>query len=203
MQNYDDDYYFIQQKDDDRLPVLTADENTVARNYTFELQSVGAAPFVFFNGAKDYQKKLGVSTLRDLPDILFAGNNLVVCTHIRDSLVALDLPGVFIHPAVFIDDDGRWHEDYWYLTFPQRFDCWDREKSDYEEQPLELGGFKLHSVYTYALDSAVLDRIPLNERLLFKMGGTQDAFIVCHQDIASIFRGNGESGAKLVSIPDY
>lgn len=43
-----------------------------------------------------------------------------------------------------------------------------------------LGGFKLHGVYTYALDAVVLDKIPLNQRLLFKMGATLEAYIVCH-----------------------
>lgn len=173
------------------------------RNYTFETQPFGSAPFIFFNGAKDYQKKLRVVTLKDLPDILFAGTNLVVRTHIRDALVALDLPAVFIHQAVVIDDAGNWHEDYWFLAFPERFDCWDREKSDYEEEPLELGGFKLHSVYSYILDAEVLATVPLDRRLLFKMGGTQDAYIVCHKDIARLFRGNGDNGARLVPIAEH
>lgn len=203
MHNYDKEYFFVQQKDDDRLPSLTADEDTVDRHYSFEPQPVGSAPFMFFDGGADYDRKLGIVPIKELPDILFNGSNLLVRNHIRDALVALDLPGVHIHPAVFVDAYKNWHEDYWFLAFPERLDCWDREKSDFDDEPLELGGFKLHSVYAYALDVAVLDKIPLNHRLLFKMGGVLEAYIVCHQDIAAIFRGNGESGAKLVSIPDY
>lgn len=63
-----------------------------------------------------------------------------------------------MHPSVFIDDRGHWHEDYWFLIFPTQFDCWDREESDYEEEPLELGGYLLHSVYTYRLNSDLLDK---------------------------------------------
>jgi len=203
MHKYDPDYFFIQQKDDDRLPSLTPDENTVDRNYTFEPQPSGSAPFMFFDGGAEYDRKLGIVPLKELPDILFDGDDLLVRSHIRDRLIALDLPGVHLHPAVFIDSYKNWHEDYWFLAFPERLDCWDRDLSDFEQEPLELGGFRLHSVYAYALDAAVLDKIPLRQRLLFKMGGTQDAFIVCHRDLAAIFRGNGDSGAKLVSIPDH
>lgn len=203
MKNYDQEYFFIRKKDDDTLPSVTADENTVDRNYSFEPQPYGSAPFMFFDGGADYARKLGIVPSKEIPDILFNGTDLLVRNHIRDALIALDPPGLHIHPAVFVDAYKNWHEDYWYLAFPERFDCWDRKLSHFEDDPLELGGFKLYSIYTYALDAAVLDQIPLNQRLLFKMGGTLDAFIVCHQDIAAIFRGNGNSGARLVSIPDY
>jgi hypothetical protein len=53
------------------------------------------------------------------------------------------------------------------------------------------------------LDVTILDKIPLSKRLLFKLGGALEAFIVCHKDIAAIFRSNGESGARLVAISDY
>jgi len=203
MGNYDQEYFFIRKKDDDRLPSLTPDENTVARRYSFEPQPVGSAPFMFFDGGADYDRKLGIVPVKDLPDILFDGVDMLVREHIRDALLALDLPGLHIHPAVFVDADKNWHEDYWFLAFPDCLDCWDRGLSHFEDNPVELGGFKLYSIYTYALDATVLDKIPLNQRLLFKMGGTLDPFIVCHQDIAAIFRGNGHSGARLVSIPDY
>ncbi|MTV40781.1 hypothetical protein [Duganella radicis] len=165
------EYYFIQKQGDDRLPSLTPDENTVNRNYSFEPQPNGSAPFMFSDGGSDYARKLGIVPFKELPDILFDGSNLLVRNHIRGALLALDLPGVHIHPAVFVDAYKNWHEDYWFLAFPERLDCWDRKLSDFEDEPLELGGFKLHGVYTYVLDAAVLDSIPLHQRLLFKMEG--------------------------------
>jgi hypothetical protein len=203
MRNYDDEYFFVHKADDKRLPSATANDDTVERNYTFEVQQVGAAPFVFFNGSKEYDRKLGVVSPRELPDVLFNGNNLLVRTAIRDDLIQLDVPGLQMHPSVFIDDRGHWHEDYWFLIFPNRFDCWDREESDYEEEPLELGGYLLHSVYTYRLNSDLLDNTPIEQRLLFKMGGTQDGFIVCHQQLAHVFRKSGNLGATLVPVSTY
>jgi hypothetical protein len=203
MNDYDRQYYFVQEADNEWLPSLTPDENTVDRHYSFEPQPSGSAPFIFFDGGADYDRKLGIVSLRELPDILFDGFNLLVRSHIRTALMALDLPCVHMHPAVFVDAYQTKHEGYWFLAFPERLDCWDRSVSDFEDEPLELGGFKLYSIYTYSLDAAVLDRIPLRQRRLFKMGGVLAAYIVCHEDIAAIFRGNGDSGAKLVAIPDY
>ena len=203
MQNYDEDYYFIRKEDDDRLPSVTATEDTVERGYTYQPQPVGSAPLMFFNGAKDYDKRMGIKPLKELPDILFNGNFLLVRTHIRDQLIQLDVPSLHIHPAIFIGDDDKWHEDYWFLAFSERFDCWDRERSEYEEEALELGGFKMHSMYSYSLNSELLDSVPLAHRLLFQMGGTQDAFVVCHRSIASLFRSNTKNGARLQLIKDY
>ena len=70
MRNYEDDYYFIRKAEDDRLPSLTATEETVERGYTHQLQPVGSGPLMFFNGAKDYDKRMGIKPLKDLPDIL-------------------------------------------------------------------------------------------------------------------------------------
>lgn len=203
MRSYDQDYYFIRKENGDHLPSLTATEDTVDRGYTYQRQPPGSAPLMFFNGAKDYQKKLGIRSVQHPPDILFNGNFMVVRTRIRDALIQLDIPSLHVHPAVYMHDDGIWHEDYWFLAFSELFDCWDRERSDYEEEPLELGGFKLHSVYAYSLNTALLDQVPLERRLFFKMGGTQDGFMVCHQDIAGLFRGNGKNGALLQPISAY
>ena len=89
------------------------------------------------------------------------------------------------------------------MTFTERFDCWDRQHSTYEAEPLEMGGFKLHSVYTYSLNEELLDKTPLEQRLLFKMGGSLDAFVVCHQKLLGLFRGDGKNGAKLTPIHEY
>lgn len=203
MQNYDDDYYFIRKDDDDCLPSLTATEETVERGYTYQPQPAGSAPLVFFNGAKEHDRRMGIKPITDVPDILFNGSFLVVRAHIRNELIRLDVPSLHTHPAIFFGDDDQLHQDYWFLAFSERFDCWDRERSEYEGEALELGGFKLHSVYTYSLNSELLDSVPLANRLFFQMGGTQDAFMVCHRTVARLFGSNTGNGVRLQLIKDY
>jgi len=91
------------------------------------------------------------------------------------------------------------------MTFAERFDCWDRDNSNYEKEspPIRLGGFELFLVYDYSFNSELLDKLPLEQRLLFKMGGTIDGYIVCHESLAHLFRQGDKSGAELTLISDY
>lgn len=202
MSKYDTEYFFILKAEDERLPSLTADETTIERNYSFEAQPMGSPPLRFFNGAKEYDEKMKIRPLAEPPRFLFNGTNVLAPARVREALLEAEVPNLSMHPAVYVHDNRKWYEDYWLLTFTQRFDCWDRATSTYEDEPLEMGGFKLFSIYTYSLDAELLNRTPLRERLLFKMGGSQDAFVVCHRSIASLFRGH-ENGVRMVAVSDY
>ena len=152
-------------------PSLTHDDNTAERQFRFMQQPLGAAPLIFFNGGRDYQKKLGERPLKIPPRILFDGSNPVVDSAIREKLLNYDIPNMFLHPAVYIHDDDKWYEDYWYMTFTKQFDCWDRKKSVYYSEPMTLGGSLSYEVSQYSLSEKILDEIPVENRLLFEMGG--------------------------------
>lgn len=208
MSQFDNEYYFLlQPRDDDKdvdvLPFLTPDETTAKLPYQYAVLPLGSKPLVFVNGEKDANLKYGVSVIKTPPPVLFAGNHPLVSGQIRDKLLRLELPNVAFQPAIFIDDWGKWHEDYWYLTFLERLDCWSRTDSEYErsEPPLELGGFELHQVYRFSLDDQILDKVNKTHRMLFQMGGTQEGFVVAHRSVAALF--GSTAGVQVLSIPDY
>jgi hypothetical protein len=203
MNKHDQEYYFVRSPiDREDLPSLTPDENTEDRQFRFKSQPLGSAPLVFYNGAGDYQKKLGVKVVKVPPKILFDGANPVVDGAIREKLLSYDIPNMFLHPAVYIHDDGKWYENYWYMTFTEQFDCWDRKNSTYDPDPMTLGGIS-YEIYTYSLNQTLLDGISIQDRLLFKMGGTTDGRVVCHQKLLRLFPGNGDSGAWIQPITEY
>lgn len=199
----DNGYFFIRSSDSEGLPIATPDTNTEDRKFGYLPQPVGSPPLVFHNGARDYDQKMGARSMRVPAGVLFCGADLIVNSDIRMALLQLDVPHLHMHSSVYIHDDGKWYEDYWFLTFSEDFDCWDRERSDYKHRPIELGGFRLYSVYTYRLNRALLDRTPLEQRRLFKMGGSQDGFIVCHESVAGIFRTNSATGVILQPVSEY
>lgn len=203
MQNYDDEYFFIEESDAEGLPFLTPDVNTAERPFSYRAQPVGSAPLIFTNGLKDRHRQRRVPILKSLPDVLFAGTNLVVRTSIREALLAEEIPDLHMHPTVYIHDDGVWHEDYWYLTFTDKFDCWDRKSSKYQSPPIEIGNTKLYSVYTFSLNSKLLNETPIEKRRLFKLGGSQDDFVVCHQTFTKHFSGSVGTGLKFTKVSDY
>lgn len=81
--------------------------------------------------------------------------------------------------------------------FGEELDCWSRVTSDFDEDPVEVGSKKLYEVFAYCLDSAMMDSLPLERRLLFMMGSTLDSYVTSHKSIAIIFE---DEGSRLVPL---
>jgi len=204
MSVYDAEYFFLRlPKGDERLPFLVPDEATADRRFRRIRQAPGTPPLVFHNGWRDEVKRRGVRTV--VPDVMFSGADMVISAHIKEELARFRPSHVAPHPSVYIDDNDVRHDGYWFLTFSEELDCWDRATSCFEQDvdPVRVGGATLHQVYEYRLDGAVLDRIPLEQRLLFKMGGTLTGMIVCHISILKIFTTSAGAELDVVAITDY
>ncbi|WP_432721151.1 hypothetical protein R0381_002672 [Jeongeupia wiesaeckerbachi] len=78
MSKYNNDYYFLFRETDERIPLMTADEETVSRKYAYQAALVGEKPFVFHNGSIDWQKANKTKPLSVPPDVLFNGADVLV-----------------------------------------------------------------------------------------------------------------------------
>lgn len=201
MSDYDNQYYFIRKpKKEAKFPFLVPDTNTESRRYRFERQPLESPPLVFGNGNNDVNRRTGIVSVT--PDILFAGADLVVRSSVRDQLLAYDIPNLSMHPAVYIDDNDVRHDDYFYLTFTEDFDCWDRTTSEYDdEDPIDSDDEELVEVYSYRLNGTLLDSTPLAQRRLFKMGDDLNGYPCCHEELRPVF-DRVHSGAWLVRLSD-
>lgn len=210
MGKFDLDYYLIvrPRQDDqetDLLPNLGADEDTANLPFRYQRLPLGSRPLKFTNVGQEFRKKHGMTTMKHPPDILFDGSNPLVRGRVREKLLAMEIPNLELQPAIFVDDWSKWHEDYWYLTFTDRLDCWDRQTSEFEKgAAIRIGGHTLYQLYDIHLDDKVIDEIPLAQRLLFQLGGSIDALVLAHKSVAGLFRdSDGKSGAQVISLPDY
>lgn len=205
MRKYDKEYYFIESSDDESNPLLTPDDATADRKFRYEAQVIGAKPLIFFNGMKEYQRKNGIPSLNEPPAILFSGSNPVVLAPVKEALLKLNIENMHICPTIYMHDDKKMYPDYWFLAFSERFDCWDRNNSDYDQEipPIRLGGFDLEQVYTFSLNENIFDRTPLKRRLLFQMGGSLSALFVCHESLIPLFESSRKSGVKITSVSDF
>ena len=201
MTDYTAQYYILTRPSGDSVPYLAPDDDTIDRALSREKQPLGSPPFVFSNSWKERNRKEGVKEV--VTPVLFHGSDIVVKSSIREALLELQLPNINIHPAIYIDDRDTWHEDYWYVKFENRFDCWDRELSDTSENFVETNGQRRYDVYEFVLDEDLLDRTPLQQRLLFKMGGTIDASMFCHESIVKVFQRDRPNGVKIVAATDF
>ena len=198
MSEFNNEYFFLLLPEDECLPCLMPDKETAKKPYESEASN-GKKPLIFYNGASEMQKEKEISLIRPLPDVLFNGSYPVVCDRIVYELREFKIPNLAFQSAVFIDNEGAWHENYWFLTFTAEFDCWDRKTSAFDPVPFNKKP-PLYSVYTYSLNEKLLLSTLLSERRLFKMGGTQDGFIVAHKSVVPLFR---IKGVDVVPISDY
>lgn len=202
MSKYNDDYFFILKKQDDGIPYLVPDKNTENRDYGYRQQPLGSPPLVFHNGWKEQNKKNKIDGLT--PHVLFCGRDLVVKKAIYDVLVGIEIPDLHLHPAIYIDNKEKWHEDYWYMTFTKKFDCWDRAESEFnrDSQPIEVMGIEYYNVNNFSLDSKAIETRNLEQRLLFQMGATLQAHVTCHKSLVSVL-SSGADGVDITPITEY
>ena len=200
----DKEYFFVlpSYSKGESLPDLRPDADTATKPYMTEVLPVGGKPLIFRNGFADLQEARG--TLRNGPPgpVLFHGVDLVVREEIANKLWDLEplIPNLAIQPAIYIDHKDKWYENYWFLTFTTKLDCWDRNNSDYNHEPFGLPGIYRYSVYSYSLNEKMLQKMPLSERRLFEIGATQEGFVVVHKSLADLFRLDD---VDLVLIEDY
>jgi len=201
MNLYDNQYYFIHRSFDQKnLPSLNAHLKTQGREYYVTPPQPFSAPLFFINGSRNLQKQYGYPIMKIPPDILFNGYNMVIPTAIREALIEYDLPHLNMHPTVYIHDDGEWHEGLWYITFTEYFDCWDKSASNYDRDDPPINGDYL--VYDFSIDQKLFDQIPLEKRLLFKVGATSTPYIVAHEKLVKKIFSKGYTGITITKVAD-
>ncbi len=137
MKNYNDEYYLVVLPPDGDQIFVEALQKTANRDYYTEKQNPGE-PFFFQNSYREEDKEQGIQ--HKLPDILMNGAWLIVNDTVRDFLKFYDTKGMQIYPAVYIDDDLSWHENYWFLIFYDDLDCWDRGEIRSSEKTKKTSG---------------------------------------------------------------
>lgn len=202
---FDKEYFFITEPYGDKgesVTGLSPDADTATKPYTSEVLPMGSKPLIFRNGFADLQKARGRLSNKLPSPVLFAATNLLVRDEIANKLWDLEppIPNLAIQPAIYIDHNDKWYENYWFLTFTSRLDCWDRNNSDYDRDPLGLPGMYKYEIHTYSLNEKMLQDMPLSERRLFKMDATLDGFVVVHKSLADLFRVDD---VVLVSVEGY
>ena len=206
MSTFNDQYYIVRSPFGDDQLFLKPDRKTSKRNYEFTQLRIGDAPLFFQNGFRDEDIASGVN--HPITDVLMDGANLVVNDSIRDKLKLFGINGFQFYPSVYIDDSSNWHEDRWFMNFYEKLDCWDRKLStikvlepddDDDEDELELDAI----VKKYCLDDNLLDKIPEEKRLMFKMGGASKEYIFIHQKVADSFTQSGVTGVRLFKVADF
>lgn len=184
MSEYDKDYFIVLEKERPFFPTLSPTEETLDR--PFGLQPlVRGKPLMFVDGFRDKHLKDGVQ--EQIEDVLFCASNIIVKDRIKDRLSALDIADLELFPAVYIGNDEKWHDDFWFVNIYTRWDCWDRQNSTYRSTFKEADPDSLAKVKKYSLNSDLISSVPEKQRMLFKIGRARGQYLFCHKAIADVF----------------
>jgi len=198
MNNYNDDYYIsFKATPDQQYVSIRPDDKTGARKYNMIIPEPGSQPFFFINRWKEKDNRRGVK--RNLSDVFVAsGSGWLVSNKVYDVLVKFNSQGVKYHPAVYIDDEGNWHEGYWFVGFYDRIDCVDKNLSTVSEK---IGNNVV--VDKYVLDQNVLDQVLEENRMMFMTKGDMDNYIFCHKTLVDALSHKLFNGVRFIKVSDY
>lgn len=194
----DKEYYVLERPARDEVSLLSATRNTASENFR-KYGQYFSKPLFFTNDWRAENVKAGV--LEEQSHILFNGNDILISKEVIEVLKLLDIQDVDFTSAIYIDDKDQYHEDYYFVRFKEKVDCWSRLDSDYNKKPRASSG--LHYVYSYSLDDEILQRINLKSRFMFKMGGTSLSLCFVHKTLAEELLKLGTPVDYLTPVLDY
>lgn len=193
-------YYIAMDHEGEQYPVLQPDDDTAGRPFRSQKLS-GSTPLRFRDALKNERQKTGGAEL--ITDIMFCGANLVVKNNVKDVLAPLNLQGLQIYPAVYIDNQNHWHDDYWYLNFYEPLDCLDKTRFEGDEPDDINDPFDFYDVDRYALDQDKLSKAGRERSLMFKIARTTLGYIFLHESVADEFRKHSFTGIRLFNVASF
>jgi len=90
-------------------------------------------PMMFHNNYKEDDQKEGIK--KTIPDILLKINQLIIPKIFMKFLCNFDIQGIELFPAIYIDDDDKWHENLWVVHCYEGLNCLDIENSEIDFDP--------------------------------------------------------------------
>ena len=194
----DKEYYVLERPARDEVSLLSATRNTASEDFRKYGQYL-SKPIFFTNDWRDENVKAGI--LEEQSHILFNGNDILISKEVVEVLRLLDIQNIDFTSAIYIDDKDQYHEEYYFVRFRGKVDCWSRIDSDYNKKPRSSSG--LHYVYSYSLNDETLQEIDLKSRLIFKMAGTSLSLCFVHKALAEELLKLGIPGDYLTPVLDY
>ena len=203
MSKYNDDYYIAIESYCERFISVKAQKQSAGRRF-LSTKLLPGEPLFFENSNKAEDIADGVKNM--LSDVFFS-STLIVEKKLREEFKQLKTHGMQLYPAIFVDDEDNWHENYWCMNFYQFIDCIDREKTVFDDDTLEDlaedPSCNYLTVDRYSLSEAVLDEIPEDKRLFFKTGVDFDAKIFVHKKAVDVFEKHNATGIRFIKVADF
>lgn len=188
-------YYKVNVAPGNEFPYLKMNKNS--RNDLENGYKVGVdSPLKFTNGWRKENKDEGV--IERVGEVLFFGSKIIISERIRDNIIEL-AGGVGInakfYPAIYINDNDEWCENYWYVDVLSSIDCWDKDRSKFRE--IEDAGEFYYDVKEFILSEKELDLEADAGKMIFRLSGNVKPPLVINGALFNIFNVDGTELKEL------
>jgi len=210
MNKYNEQYYIL-FNDVKQSSYLKPLRKTTDRDYEYKKLHIAGGPAFFENAFKEEDRDAGKK--HPVYDLMDSSGHYLISDRIYEKMNHYEIAYMQFFPAVFIDDDDQWHENYVFTNFYDLLDCLDIENStitelddddddDYEDDDYEEEE-ELHIVDEFCLSETILDKIPEEQRLIFSIAKTTSTYVFVHQKIKDIFDQENATGVMFKPVIGY
>ena len=199
MKKIQDQYFIIKKPLADEYPNLKVDKAFARTRFKISMPSPEDGTLKFTNMWRDDNHRDNIT--ETIEDVLFNGVYFLIRDNLYQKFHKKKLYKTGYYPAVYIDDQDQWHEDYWFVTVLNELDCWCRKNSDYDAKNVFFDGSC--SINKIVLDEEIINSIPLEERKIFKLGKSMPSRILVHESLANIILSANVTPECLIPLSDY
>ncbi len=201
MTDYNDQYYVSLIPEGDEVLFPKLHKRSARSRYRIQKYDISQGPLFFENCWREEDRKMGVK--RDpLPDILVEGSELIIPPVLKEYLQKFPIDGMqFVH-SIYIDDYDKWHENRWAINFYQRIAALDVDNCKIEwefSNPTQ----NEYTVERFSLSRKVLDEIPEESRLVFKIGQSRKSYVMVHERVKDFIEQAGFTGLRLIKVSEF
>ncbi|GAA5645946.1 imm11 family protein [Vibrio proteolyticus] len=197
MSQYNHQYYIVFENYDDDTLYLTTHDRSDHRNYEYT-KLVGSEPMFFTNGYRDEDLAKGIS--RPIKQAHLSSTYPVITNEIKNALRGIENELFQFYPAVILDDNDTYNEDYWVFNVFHKMDVLDIDNCAIRRINPNREGQKIQK---YFLSDNKLDKIPLSERLVFKPKFSNISHIIVHETVVNIFQKHDVDTLNFIKISDW
>ncbi|HDS1213071.1 TPA: hypothetical protein QD007_003695, partial [Shewanella algae] len=119
MSRFNEQYYIVFENYDDNTLYLKPQKHSAMRDYEYT-KLTGGEPMFFENCYRDEDLSRGVS--RPIKQAHLDSTYPVFTDAIKQSLGNIDNKFCQCYPGVIVDDNGKFHEEYWVFNVFEKMD---------------------------------------------------------------------------------
>jgi hypothetical protein len=182
------EYYRVHRDNDDSIPILASDSGNPS--YLYDEQPIGDPKLMLFKLGKPVPKKPKMADYLSSP-------SCIISRKLLDVLDPLKVEGIQLLPAQVRGKNDEIFSDYWAIHIYHNLKCVDTTLSDCVVRNSGLGYVK-----KLVLDKKVLEKIPLDKRLIFRLG-EDPAYQLFHISIVDAIMAVKPEGIRFTNIEEW